>query len=124
MTTEMAWTHERDDDLRRLIYTETASQAALSLSLALNRPITKNMVIGRCWRAGIEFPPARRKKAFKPAEPTPNPFPASSGCLWPHGDPGEPGFHFCGAHRLPDKPYCPWHAGVAYRQPADAIEVA
>lgn len=35
-------------------------------------------------------------------------------CQWPHGDPGTPGFHFCGATPLPGKPYCVEHAAVAY----------
>ncbi|WP_018980054.1 GcrA family cell cycle regulator [Saccharibacter floricola] len=35
-------------------------------------------------------------------------------CQWPHGDPGTPGFHFCGATPLPGKPYCAEHAAVAY----------
>jgi len=37
-----------------------------------------------------------------------------SGCLWPIGDPGEPGFHFCGEPSLAGKPYCAAHAARAY----------
>jgi hypothetical protein len=49
------------------------------------------------------------------ARPTLNPFPADvRGCLWPRGHPSEPGFYFCGAHRLPGKPYCSSHSLVAY----------
>lgn len=42
-------------------------------------------------------------------------------CRWPHGDPGRPGFYFCGA---PDadlsdgRPYCPLHAKAATRREA------
>lgn len=35
-------------------------------------------------------------------------------CCWPIGDPGTPGFHFCGAKPLPGKPYCAEHAALAY----------
>lgn len=35
-------------------------------------------------------------------------------CCWPFGDPGTPGFHFCGAKPLPGKPYCAEHAAIAY----------
>ncbi|MBO1324615.1 GcrA family cell cycle regulator [Acetobacter sp. TBRC 12305] len=35
-------------------------------------------------------------------------------CCWPIGDPGTPGFHFCGATPLPGKPYCDEHAQIAY----------
>jgi hypothetical protein len=34
-------------------------------------------------------------------------------CHWPHGDPGAPGFYFCGAP-VAQKPYCPRHHSVAY----------
>lgn len=30
----------------------------------------------------------------------------TNGCLWPIGSPQEPDFRFCGAQRLPHKPYC------------------
>jgi GcrA cell cycle regulator len=35
-------------------------------------------------------------------------------CCWPLGDPGTPGFHFCGAAPLSGKPYCAEHAAIAY----------
>ncbi|MEN3167021.1 GcrA family cell cycle regulator [Gluconobacter sp. OJB] len=35
-------------------------------------------------------------------------------CCWPIGDPGTPGFHFCGATPLSGKPYCAEHAAIAY----------
>ncbi|NHN87369.1 GcrA family cell cycle regulator [Acetobacter conturbans] len=38
----------------------------------------------------------------------------SASCCWPLGDPGMPGFHFCGATPLPGKPYCAEHAALAY----------
>ena len=35
-------------------------------------------------------------------------------CLWPIGDPGEPGFHFCGRPAAVGRPYCADHCSVAY----------
>lgn len=35
-------------------------------------------------------------------------------CLWPHGDPGDADFHFCGAPAVESKPYCPEHCARAY----------
>lgn len=35
-------------------------------------------------------------------------------CLWPHGDPGESDFHFCGEPAIDGKPYCPDHCARAY----------
>jgi GcrA cell cycle regulator len=40
-------------------------------------------------------------------------------CHWPVGDPGAPGFYFCGGKALQGLPYCAHHARVAY-QPASA----
>ena len=40
-------------------------------------------------------------------------------CKWPIGDPGRPGFHFCGRGAGNGSPYCTEHARMAY-QPAQA----
>ncbi|MEX0837921.1 MAG: GcrA family cell cycle regulator, partial [Parvibaculum sp.] len=40
-------------------------------------------------------------------------------CKWPIGDPGRPGFHFCGRGADNGSPYCTDHARMAY-QPAQA----
>lgn len=36
-------------------------------------------------------------------------------CHWPVGDPGKPGFFFCGGAALADGPYCAHHARIAYQ---------
>ncbi len=41
----------------------------------------------------------------------------SSSCRWPIGDPKEPGFHFCGKHKVTGLPYCEWHYRRAYQPP-------
>ncbi len=35
-------------------------------------------------------------------------------CRWPVGDPGTPGFYFCGED-APKQPYCTYHASVAFK---------
>lgn len=46
--------------------------------------------------------------------------PGSRACMWPVGDPKQPGFHFCGAPAEPSRPYCAQHCSVAYHRKADA----
>jgi GcrA cell cycle regulator len=38
-------------------------------------------------------------------------------CRWPVGDPGQPGFYFCGAQPADDKPYCWRHDNIAHQKP-------
>ncbi len=38
-------------------------------------------------------------------------------CKWPVGDPASDDFHFCGEPTAPGKPYCAYHARLAF-QPA------
>lgn len=38
-------------------------------------------------------------------------------CRWPIGNPGEPGFGFCGAIPVEGLPYCPNHCRRAYQPP-------
>ncbi|NVN36503.1 GcrA family cell cycle regulator [Komagataeibacter swingsii] len=63
-------------------------------------------------RAARAQPRAAAKSALRPvSEPRRR---SSQSCCWPLGDPGTPGFHFCGATPLPGKPYCAEHAQLAY----------
>jgi GcrA cell cycle regulator len=36
-------------------------------------------------------------------------------CRWPIGDPRDPAFHFCGAHKLAGRPYCQAHWKMAFQ---------
>lgn len=36
-------------------------------------------------------------------------------CRWPIGDPGQPGFHFCGGRQIPGQPYCYDHTRRAHQ---------
>lgn len=40
-------------------------------------------------------------------------------CRWPIGDPGSPGFGFCGSASVGGLPYCEGHARIAYRPPSN-----
>lgn len=53
-------------------------------------------------------------------------FPRSSNrsCCWPLGEPGTPGFHFCGGESIFGKPYCAEHAAIAYVRVRDRREDA
>jgi GcrA cell cycle regulator len=102
------WTVERDEQLRRLF-----SDGLCATQVAIELRCTKNSLIGHCWRDGIRWSGSRGPLDRK-AEPTTNPFPAPTGCLWPYDDPDNPNFHFCGAERFPGKPYCPVHAAIAF----------
>lgn len=39
-------------------------------------------------------------------------------CQWPIGDPSTSDFHFCGAKRMPARPYCAEHIQMAYHTEA------
>jgi len=45
-------------------------------------------------------------------------------CKWPIGDPGLPGFHFCGRRSGEGVPYCEHHYRVAYPEWMQALEAA
>ena len=40
-------------------------------------------------------------------------------CRWPHGDPTNDHFHFCGNTIFEDSPYCEYHCRVAFHPNAD-----
>lgn len=72
--------------------------------------------------AAAPRPPVATPSVSRPETPraplraVSSPAPRRSGlsCCWPLGDPGTPGFHFCGAKPVPGKPYCAEHAQLAY----------
>lgn len=120
----MEWTEERVAKLKALWGEgRTASQIAVMLG-----DVTRNAVIGKAHRLGLKGRPSpiRTEKlvahAPKPARRTATQAPVRSSrvsdrqCHWPIGHPREPGFHFCGAPAIDDKPYCAEHCNVAYRR--------
>lgn len=40
-------------------------------------------------------------------------------CKWPNGEPGSPGFRYCGDDRVEPLPYCSGHARIAYTLPTE-----
>ena len=61
--------------------------------------------------------PAAMPAAAPAAPPPPLPRrhgPSGQPCCWPLGEPGRPGFRFCGEGTAPGRPYCPGHASLAY----------
>jgi GcrA cell cycle regulator len=111
---ETLWTQERIDALAQL-WVQGLSTAEIGRRLG----VTKNAVVGKAHRLSLAPRPSpvkytgqpRRRPAMKVVE-TPGPT-----CSWPHGHPGEKGFHFCGARTSGGKPYCTEHAALAYVRP-------
>lgn len=69
-------------------------------------------------------PPIERPAPVVPIRPPPPLRLGNSACCWPLGDPGTPGFRFCGAQALLGKPYCAEHAALAYVRVKDRREDA
>ncbi|MEA2754265.1 MAG: GcrA cell cycle regulator [Aliidongia sp.] len=108
------WTQERVDELGKL-WTEGLSTAEIGRRLG----ITKNSVVGKAHRLELAPRPSPVKLTGKPRQkPAPKVVEITGPtCSWPHGHPGEKGFHFCGARAITGKPYCAEHAAIAYVRP-------
>lgn len=82
--------------------------------------VTKNAVVGKVHRLGLEKrqSPIQRKAVKKKKAPEPELITLDKlrhgMCAWPIGDPGSPGFHFCGEKAIETKPYCLPHCEKAY----------
>jgi GcrA cell cycle regulator len=107
------WTEERVRELHKCLSVDVERLSASKIASSLG--CTKNTVIGRCYREGVALPLARCSSV--PKHITPNPFPERGCCLYGYGNPGEPGFHFCGKPNLPGKCYCAEHCAQAYVKP-------
>jgi len=72
--------------------------------------------------AGVVAEPPKLPPAPRVPRPVPRPAPTDPKhpCCWPIGEPGKPGFRFCGAPSLVGKPYCEEHAKRAYIRPSRA----
>jgi GcrA cell cycle regulator len=71
--------------------------------------------------AAVNHPPEAPPPSppiLEPLRPIPFYVPPHTGhvheCQWPIGHPKRPGFHFCGARTVPDRPYCREHCEIAY----------
>jgi GcrA cell cycle regulator len=88
--------------------------------LVVRRAPTTALATIRPARQGL-FPnitPPRAAFRCSPIELT------ADACRWPHGDPADEDFAFCGARTLPRRSYCADHATLAYRASSDVTEVA
>lgn len=127
-TSPFFW-RDNDATLRDLIEVEGLTTAAAAERLGT----TRNAVIGRANRLGLAggSPAAQaararaeEREAAKRAAETRGEFPPPGHCVWPHGDPGIPGFRFCGARAaIPGAPYCHQHMAAAH-VPAGKRDVA
>lgn len=105
------WTPERTAALIAL-WDEELSTSEIGRRLG----ITKNAVIGKVHRLGL---PKRRPSPNQEQGPVIEnvirlEMLGADMCSWPVGNPIEEGFHFCGEHTVPGKPYCAKHCAVAY----------
>jgi GcrA cell cycle regulator len=145
----MEWTEERTNLLKSLwLQGQTASQIAERLGgVTRNAVIGKAHRLGLssrpspirqrpAGRPAAPAPAAPLARALQPTEPAkpatvlpPAPVakaptikaaPGSRACMWPMGDPKQPGFHFCGAPAVASRPYCSAHCAVAYHKKTDA----
>jgi len=104
------WTPERIEQLT-VLWDEGVTTAEIGRRIG----VTKNAVIGKVHRLGlvprvITVKPAPRRNVFEFTGPV---------CMWPHGQPGDEDFHFCGGRPMPGKPYCEEHSAMAYLKPKD-----
>lgn len=113
------WTPERTTALMAL-WNEELSTAEIGRRLG----ITKNAVIGKVHRLGLQ----QRRPSPKPKSEPLNVLRLdalrANMCCWPIGDPGEDSFHFCGDEVVEGKPYCSRHCSLAYVRPRDRTSVA
>ncbi len=121
MALDSVWNEARVSQLVQLW------QAGLSTAeIGRQLGISKNAVVGKAHRLDLPARPSPirnpvprvrpevRRPTPTPAEPRLAPLHGGPPCQWPHGHPGQEGFHFCGQPSLPGKPYCPEHAARAY----------
>ena len=134
----MSWTDERVEQLKKL-WAEGLSASQIARTMG---GVTRNAVIGKVHRLGLSgravttrserprYTSHARPRPSRPALPEPvvidEPEPAPGEfstvlslndriCKWPIGNPGEPGFRFCGHKAVDGTPYCADHARKAYQ---------
>lgn len=128
------WTEERMCQLRDL-WAEGLSMSEIGLRLG----VTRGVVAGKAHRMGLSSRVSpitgqlgqrkpRPSRAVRKARPAPAVVPVivpigkRLPCCWPEGEPGTPGFRYCGAPREVrsdgrQRSYCPEHAARAYARP-------
>lgn len=137
MQVNRAWSQRDHEAMLKLAASGlSGSEIANRMTERLRFPVSRNAVIGRLHRAGLPLgkqvdvaPSVPRVRAARP-KPAPKPKPVVQPvvkrrcddvatvalldlqphhCKWPVGDPGAPGFGFCGDTRIDGTPYCAGH---------------
>ena len=84
---------------------------------------SKNAVIGKIHRLGLNIPKAPEEKVVVVQKENKKVQKLThvglldlkfNSCRWPIGEPKDKDFHFCGAVCQTGKPYCPEHCKIAY----------
>ena len=116
-----------DPEVARLTHLWPSHSASLSAGMMGTRP--RGAIIGKANRLGLKKGPdaPRQQRQTPPAKPVLRLVPQAPrkpvveeilgparACQWPHGNPGERDFHFCGEPSLPGKSYCGPHCAIAY----------
>jgi len=116
------WTPARVAALEQMICVEGATFEAAARRLGT----TKNACVGKALRTGLRPAPdaplsplqrAVRARAERRRRTVARPrleFPSPGHCLYPFGDPGEEGFHFCGERAEGDGAWCAEHRRAVY----------
>ena len=119
----MAWTEEKIKQLKKL-WAKGKSTVEIGRELG----ISKNAVVGKVHRLGLDSRPSPIKKPKNEKKPTKRITIQKekdndivtlmdlklNSCRWPYGDPFSEDFHFCGKECKTGKPYCPEHCKTAY----------
>ncbi len=117
----MAWTADKIKHLTKLW-----NKGKSTVDIARELGISKNAVVGKVHRLGLDARPSpirtERKKQIPLQKSTTPPQNEKitlldlkiNSCRWPYGEPGSDEFHFCGKECQTGKPYCPEHCKIAY----------
>lgn len=94
-------------------------KSASEIARTLGEPITRNAVIGKAHRLGLQSRPSPVIRDTRATILTLN----DRMCKWPFGHPGEASFHFCGKKSGPNTSYCGEHTEQAYRPGTSLDEI-
>ena len=110
------WT---DDLVARLTELWNEGKSASQISRILGQGVTRNAVIGKAHRLGLQARPSPIVRDAGASILTLN----DRMCKWPVGHPGESGFHFCGRKAQVGAPYCQEHVQQAYQPGTSMVEM-
>tara|TARA_B110000438_G_scaffold287383_1_gene319620 strand:+ start:446 stop:811 length:366 start_codon:yes stop_codon:yes gene_type:complete len=111
----VVWTDDRIAKLKKL-WSEGLTTGEIGKRLG----VSKNAVVGKAHRLELKSRPSPIRRAGVKPEPKEETRVYtladlnSQTCRWPHGDPKEDNFHFCGNPIMHGKPYCLDHCAAAY----------